>query len=181
MSDSETAISTAKPPGPASPLGIAIIAGTLIVDQVTKLIADATLEPNGTVVDVLPILGFHLTYNPGIAFSFLQGSNTGLLLSLVIGITLAVLVLWTRSNEGGKVAAIGFGLIVGGAIGNIVDRIIQGHVVDFLLLHFGDDDVFIFNLADFALTVGPILLIYTYVFGPRPPATGPGTYPPAED
>ena len=57
MSDSETAISTAKPPGPASPLGIAIIAGTLIVDQVTKLIADATLEPNGTVVDVLPILG----------------------------------------------------------------------------------------------------------------------------
>ncbi len=167
MPDPDDAPSPAKPPGPVSRLGIAIIAGTLIVDQLTKLVADATLEPE-TLIHILPILGLYLTYNPGIAFSFLTGSNTALLLSLVILITIVVLVLWMRSSEGGKVAAVGFGLIVGGAIGNIVDRIVQGYVVDFLLLHFGDRDLFIFNLADFALTVGPILLIYTYLFGPRP-------------
>jgi signal peptidase II len=164
--DPDDAPSPAKPPGPASRLGIAIIAGTLIIDQLTKLIADAALEQE-TLIHILPILGLYLTYNPGIAFSFLTGSNTTLLLGLVIVITIVVLVLWARSSEGGRLSAIGFGLIVGGAIGNIVDRIVQGHVVDFLLLHLGDRDLFIFNLADFALTVGPILLIYTYLFGPR--------------
>ena len=157
----------AKPPGPTSRLGIAVIAGTLIIDQITKLIADASLEYQ-TLVELLPILGLYLTYNPGIAFSFLTSSNTTLLLGLVVAITIAVLVIWMRSNEGGRVAAVGFGLIVGGAVGNIVDRIVNGHVVDFLLLHFGDTDLFIFNLADFALTIGPILLIYSYLFGPRP-------------
>ena len=161
--------SSVKPPGPTSRLGIAVIAGTLIIDQITKLAADASLEYQ-TLVELLPILALYLTYNPGIAFSFLTSSNTTLLLGLVIAITIAVLVIWLRSNEGGRTAAIGFGLIVGGAIGNIVDRIIQGHVVDFLLLHFGDNDLFIFNLADFALTVGPILLIYSFVFGARPSA-----------
>jgi signal peptidase II len=169
LPDKEPSPSPAKPPGPATRLGITIIAGTLIIDQLTKLIADAALEPE-TLIHILPILGLYLTYNPGIAFSFLTGSNTALLLGLVIVITIVVLVLWTRSSEGGKLAAIGFGLIVGGAVGNIVDRIVQGHVVDFLLLHFGDRDLFIFNLADFALTVGPILLIYAYLFGPRPAA-----------
>jgi signal peptidase II len=171
LSDTQTT-SAAKPPGPASRLGLAIIAGTLIVDQITKLVADVTLEQH-TIVDILPILGLYLTYNPGIAFSFLTGSDSNLLLGVVIGITLAVLILWVRSNEGGKIAAIGFGLIIGGAIGNIVDRVVQGHVVDFLLLHFGDRDFFIFNLADFALTIGPILLIYAYLFGPRPAGEAP--------
>jgi signal peptidase II len=160
----------AKPPGPTSRLGIAIVAGTLIVDQITKLIADASLEYQ-TLVELLPILALYLTYNPGIAFSFLTSSNTTLLLGLVIAITIAVLVIWVRSNEGGRLSAIGFGLIVGGAIGNIIDRIVNGHVVDFLLLHFGDTDLFIFNLADFALTLGPVLLIYAYLFGPRPAAS----------
>ena len=180
MSDTDAMPTSTKPPGPASRLGIGIIAGTLIIDQLTKLIADAALEPE-TIVDVLPILALYLTYNPGIAFSFLTGSNATLLLALVIGIAIAVLVLWARSKEGGRVSAIAFGLIVGGAIGNIVDRIVQGHVVDFLLLHLGDRDLFIFNLADFALTIGPILLIYSYLFGPRPPARPDTSAPSSND
>jgi signal peptidase II len=157
----------AKPPGPVSRLGIWILGATLAVDQATKLIADATLQFN-TPVDVLPILAFHLTYNPGIAFSFFTGVDSGVVLAAVVVVTLIVLVLWARANEGGRLATVGFALIVGGALGNIIDRIVHGHVIDFLRLHIGDRDLFVFNLADFALTVGPIILIVAFIWGPRP-------------
>lgn len=161
----------AKPPGPASRLGVLILAATLIVDQVTKWIAEAALDFD-TPVDLLPILSFHLTYNPGIAFSFLTGSDSGILLSGVILVTIVVIVLWARANEGGRLATVGFALIVGGAVGNIIDRIMHGHVVDFLRLHIAERDLFVFNLADFALTLGPIVLIVAFIWGPKPSQTG---------
>jgi signal peptidase II len=164
--DGET-LKRAKPPGPTSRLGIWILAVAIVVDQATKWIADAALEFN-TPVDLLPILSLHLTYNPGIAFSFFTGASSGVLLAAVVIVTLIVLVLWARANEGGRFATVGFALIVGGALGNIVDRIVHGHVIDFLRLHIGDKDLFVFNLADFALTVGPIILIAAFIWGPRP-------------
>ncbi|MCW5695176.1 MAG: signal peptidase II [Bauldia sp.] len=154
------------PPGPGSFLGIAIIAAVLIVDQISKVVAEQTLDVD-VMIDILPILALYLTYNPGIAFSFLRGADSGWLLGGVIVVTLVVLVFWMRSREGGKLAAVGFGLIVGGAVGNIIDRIAYGHVIDFLLLHIGDRTPFIFNLADVALTLGPIVLIVAYLFMPR--------------
>ena len=153
-------------PGPASRFGVAIIAGTLLVDQATKWIAEAVLEPQ-TAVTLLPILQLYFTTNTGIAFSFLRGSDSQFLLYAVIAITILVIVFWARSRDGGRLAAAGFGLIVGGAIGNIVDRILYGHVIDFLLLHVGDRVLFVFNLADFALTLGPLLLIIAYLRVPR--------------
>lgn len=162
---------TAKPPGPASTLGIWVLALTLILDQVTKWWAEASLDAT-TATDLLPILSLQLTHNPGIAFSFFVGSNSDVLLGAVILVTIAILVLWVRATEGGKLATVGFALIVGGAIGNIIDRIFHGEVVDFLRLHFGDRDLFVFNLADFALTLGPILLIIAFLWGPRKPAEG---------
>ena len=164
-------VNAAKPPGPASRLGVLVLAATLIIDQVTKLLADANLDFD-TPVDILPILSLHLTYNPGIAFSFLTGSDSGILLSGVILVTIIVIVLWARANEGGRLATVGFGLIVGGAIGNIVDRIMHGHVVDFLRLHIVERELFVFNLADFALTIGPIILIAAFIWGPRPSQAG---------
>jgi signal peptidase II len=161
-------IRSAKPPGPASSLGIWVLALTLIIDQVTKWWAEGSLDAASS-IDILPILTLQLTHNPGIAFSFLIGSNSDLLLAGVILVTVIVLILWVRATEGGKLATIGFGLIVGGAIGNIVDRIFHGEVVDFLRFHIGDRDFFVFNLADFALTVGPILLIIAFLWGPRKP------------
>lgn len=154
------------PPGPASFLGIAVVAAVLIIDQVGKILAQELLD-EGVMTDILPILALYLTTNPGIAFSFLRGLDSGWLLGGVIVVTLIVLVFWARSRDGGKLAAVGFGLIVGGAVGNIIDRLAYGHVIDFLLLHIGDRTLFIFNLADFALTLGPIVLIAAYVFMPR--------------
>jgi len=166
MTDTPAPARSIVPPGPASRFGIAVMAGTLAVDQVTKSIADATIEP-GRFIDILPILQLYLTYNTGIAFSFLRGSNSTLLLGAVILVTILILVFWARSQEGGKLAALGFGLIVGGAIGNIVDRLIYGHVIDFLHLHIGDRTLFVFNLADVALTLGPILLVLAFLLPQR--------------
>lgn len=166
MTDTPRPARSIVPPGPASRFGITVMAGTLIVDQVTKSVADATIEP-GRFIDILPILQLYLTYNTGIAFSFLRGSNSTLLLIAVIVVTIAILVFWARSREGGKLAALGFAFIVGGAIGNIVDRLVYGHVIDFLLLHIGDRTLFVFNLADVALTLGPILLVIAFLLPQR--------------
>ncbi len=156
------------PPGPLSRLGLSIVAGTLVLDQVAKWLASATLEAQPP-IDLLPILRLDLTTNRGIALNFFSGSDSTVLLLAVVAITIGVLVFWARSLEGGRLAAAGFGLIVGGAIGNIVDRIVHGHVVDFLLLHIGDRTLFVFNIADFALTLGPLCLIVAY-FRPAPNA-----------
>lgn len=157
-----------KPPGPASRLGLTVMVAVLAIDQITKLVAHVTLD-GADKIDLLPILSLYLTQNTGVAFSFLRGTDSSLMLVIVGLITAIVLMLWVRSNEGGRLATIGFGLIVGGAIGNIVDRVLQGYVIDFLELSFGDRTLFIFNLADFALTVGPLLLIVAYWRAARRP------------
>jgi signal peptidase II len=106
-------------------------------------------------------------HNPGIAFSFLvQFGSLGLVV-LALTIIAIVLTLWLKAGEGGKLATIGYALIIGGALGNIADRLIHGHVIDFLLLHFGDWTLFVFNLADVALTFGPIALLAVYLWPDR--------------
>ncbi|MCC6734709.1 MAG: signal peptidase II [Bauldia sp.] len=166
MTDASTPVRSIVPPGPASRFGISVMAGTLIVDQASKWIAVATIKESAPQA-ILPILDLYYTENPGIAFSFLRGSSPTLLLLAVVAVTIAILVFWARSRDGGKLAALGFGLIVGGAIGNIVDRLIYGHVIDFLHLHIGDRTLFVFNLADAALTLGPILLVIAFLLPQR--------------
>ena len=69
-----------------------------------------------------------------------------------------------RNRDGGRIAAAGFALILGGAVGNLIDRLRFGYVIDFLLLHIGDRTLFVFNLADAALTLGPALLLVVYLW-----------------
>ena len=105
---------------------------------------------------MLPILDLYRVHNTGIAFSMLAGFGGLGPIVLTLAISVVVLIFWWRAREGGRLAAIGYALIVGGALGNLVDRVSRGHVVDFLLLHLGDWTLFVFNLADAALTLGPI-------------------------
>ena len=155
-----------QPDGPLSLIGILVIAATVIADQAAKAAAEAYL-PTGQALDVLPILALYRVNNTGIAFSLFRGFGNLGLIGVTLAITVVVLVLWSRAREGGRVAAIGFALIVGGATGNLIDRILRGHVVDFLLLHLGDWVLFVFNLADTALTLGPVLLLYVYAWPKR--------------
>jgi signal peptidase II len=152
-----------RPDRPLSFVGLSVIGLTIAIDQIAKMIVERTL-PFEVPIDLLPILSLYRVYNTGIAFSLLSGFGDLGLIVLTLAITVVVLVFWQRSEEGGRWAAIGYALIIGGALGNLIDRIAYGHVVDFLYLHLGDRSLFVFNLADVALTIGPILLVAIYLF-----------------
>ena len=156
-----------RPPGPLSALGFGLIALVVLADQIAKWLAEAYL-PFAEAIEVLPILALYRTYNTGVAFSMFAGSGTLTLIIAMLAITAIVLYLWARADEGGRLAAAGYALIVGGAVGNLIDRIVHGYVIDFLLLHFGERTLFVFNLADAALTLGPVLVLAVLVFGRRP-------------
>ncbi len=155
--------SHARPPGPLSAFGISIVVAVVVIDQLSKLIVQARLPVNHPPVDVLPILSLLHVHNTGIAFSMLANSGVSLI-ALPLAVTAIVLAFWAHNHEGGKPAAAGFALILGGAIGNLIDRLRLGYVTDFLLLHFGNWTLFIFNLADAALTLGPMLLLLVYLW-----------------
>ena len=153
----------AEPPdGPLSFFGLAITIVVVVLDQFAKLLVTAWL-PVGNAIDLLPILTLYRVENTGIAFSFLSGSG-GLVVAVTLAITIGVVVFWVRTRDGGRLAAAGFACILGGALGNLIDRVRLGHVVDFLLLHLGDRVLFVFNPADAALTLGPALLLVVYLW-----------------
>ena len=155
-----------RPPGPLSGLGFGLIALVVLLDQGSKWIAETSL-PYGEAFPVLPILSLYRTYNTGVAFSMFAGAGPWVLVIAMLAITAMVLYLWARADEGGRLAAAGYALIVGGALGNLIDRFVHGHVVDFLLLHFGAWTPFVFNLADAGLTIGPAILVVVFAWPKR--------------
>lgn len=146
---------------------IALAAAIVVVDQVTKAAIQSTLEP-GEAIAVLPILSIVLAFNTGAAFSFLAGGD-GWQRWLFSGIAIAaaVFILWLIRQGGGRVYLAGLALILGGAIGNLVDRLLLGHVVDFILVHWRDWSYPAFNVADSAITVGAAFLILDAIFDGR--------------
>lgn len=133
----------------------------LIVDQCSKLIADSLLQFNQP-VPLLPFLDLRMVYNPGAAFSFLSDAS-GWQRWFFVGLTLLVslvLVVWLRRLSAGQARlAVALSLILGGAAGNLIDRVVYGHVIDFIDLYYGDWHWPVFNLADSAISLGAGLLI----------------------
>lgn len=137
-----------------------------MADQATKFLAEWYLEPLRP-LSLLPSFNLMLTYNRGAAFSFL-GNAGGWQRYFFILVTLAVLVfllrwLWRLPPRQGLVAA-GLSLLIGGAVGNFIDRVATGQVVDFLDLYYGAWHWPAFNLADSAITVGVTLLVVDALF-----------------
>ena len=143
-------------------------------DQITKWMAEASLELGGKVYEVFPHLNFALAYNYGAAFSFL-GNQDGwqrwffVILAGVISVVLLIWIAKLKDNETGM--AIGLSLILGGAVGNLIDRLLHGRVIDFIDVY-ADWDVFFlqnghfatFNVADIAINIGAILLVGISLF-----------------
>jgi signal peptidase II len=133
----------------------------LILDQCSKLIADALLVLHQPVA-LLPFLNLRLAYNSGAAFSFLHdaaGWQRWFFIALAL-IVMSVLVLWLRrlaANQTGT--ALALSLILGGAAGNLIDRVVYGHVVDFIDFYYRSWHWPTFNVADSAITAGAVLLI----------------------
>ena len=146
----------------------------LILDQCSKWIADSLLGPH-EVIPLLPFLALRKAYNPGAAFSFLSDAS-GWQRWLFVGLALlviGVLVAWLRRLPRGQVRmALALALILGGAAGNLIDRVIYGHVIDFIDLYYGVWHWPTFNIADSAITVGAVLLLLDAFLGRREAAHG---------
>jgi len=145
----------------AAPVGrwLAVAVAVLVADQITKAAILATFRP-GDELPLLPFLSLVLTFNKGAAFSFLAGADGWQRwLFATIAVVAAVFIVWLLKRGGTRLYCLGLALILGGAIGNLIDRLWLGQVVDFVLLHWRGWTYPAFNVADSAITVGAILLI----------------------
>jgi signal peptidase II len=133
----------------------------LVVDQCTKLLADAMLALHESIV-LLPVLAIRKAYNSGAAFSFL-GDASGWQRWFFIVLAVAAIILlvtWLRRlSAGQKWTALALALILGGAAGNLVDRLFYGHVIDFIDVYYRNWHWPTFNIADSAITAGAFLLL----------------------
>ena len=134
-------------------------AAVVVADQLTKAIVKAWLQPY-EVRPLTSLFSFILTYNDGAAFSLGAGAGGWQRwLFMAIAVAAIVLIGWLLKRGGGALYCTGLALILGGAIGNLCDRIVLGRVVDFLLFHYDRWAFPAFNVADSAITVGAALVI----------------------
>ncbi len=134
----------------------------LVIDQVSKAHFEGSLEMFQQIVVIPDYFSWTLAYNTGAAFSFLAdgGGWQRWLFALIAVVVSAVLVVWLkRLGRDETWLAIALALVLGGALGNLYDRIALGHVIDFILVHWQNRHYFpAFNFADSAITVGAIML-----------------------
>jgi len=140
---------------------LALATGVALLDQLTKYWVSHTLV-HGRDITVTPFFNLVLVYNPGAAFSFLSTAS-GWQREFFIGIAVVASVWITYMlvrHTGERLFCFALALILGGAIGNVIDRVRIGAVVDFLHFHAGGWSFPAFNLADSAITCGAVLLIW---------------------
>lgn len=132
----------------------------LIADQVSKWWAQMSL-PMAQAIKVTDFLNWFLIYNPGAAFSFLsQAGGWQRWFFTIIGIIAAVVIIWLlQKNTQDRPFCIALALILGGAIGNVLDRLLYGAVVDFIDVHYQGWHWPAFNLADSAISIGATLIV----------------------
>ncbi|MEB2653655.1 signal peptidase II [Pseudomonas siliginis] len=134
----------------------------LVIDQASKFYFEARLEMFQQIVIIPDLFSWTLAYNTGAAFSFLADSSgwQRWLFALIAIVVSAVLVVWLkRLGRNETWLAVALALVLGGALGNLYDRIALGHVIDFILVHWQNRWYFpAFNIADSAITVGAIML-----------------------
>ena len=141
---------------------LALSALVLIADQITKLWILQRFSLGERLAVIRGWFDLTLVYNPGAAFSFLAWADGWQRWFFVaIGLGASAFILWLLARHGSqRLFGAALSLILGGAIGNVIDRLVHGKVVDFLLVHWQDRWYFpAFNVADSAITVGAALLI----------------------
>ncbi|WFP78172.1 signal peptidase II [Mesorhizobium sp. WSM4906] len=148
-----------------SPYALLVVVA-IALDQWIKQLAENGLAFQEK-VDLLPFLALFRTYNTGIAFSmFSSFGDTGLVVIAALVVAF-VLYLAVRTPAGHVIARIGFALIVGGALGNLIDRAVYGHVIDYILFHTPVWSFAVFNLADAFISVGAALVVFDELIGWR--------------
>jgi signal peptidase II len=159
--------------GPQTRFGLLVAAVVCALDQLSKLylLFVFDLAANGP-VRLGPFLDFILTRNPGISYGLFQTQSPIGQWVLLAFKAAAVLLLWVwLSHAKDRLTALSLGLIIGGAIGNAIDRLAYGWVADFVFFHISTANWrfnwYVFNLADVAIVAGVIGLLYESVAGGR--------------
>ncbi len=136
----------------------AIVLFAAILDQGLKQAVEAQLDMH-VPVPVLPFLSLFRTHNTGIAFSLLDDFGSVGLIAVTLAVMGFIAFIAARTDPAQRLARLGFALIIGGALGNLIDRVWHGYVVDYILFHLPSWSFAIFNLADVFITVGAGLVI----------------------
>jgi signal peptidase II len=152
--------------------GLAVAALALLADQGSKLVmlyaaGFAHMFP-GQSVQVLPFFNLVMVWNPGISYGLFPASGrlgTGIL--VVISLAAVGGLSWWLWRSSSRALTAGFGLVIGGALGNLIDRLIYGKVADFFHFYGFGYDWYVFNVADLAITLGAIAIMYD-VLKPEP-------------
>jgi signal peptidase II len=147
-------------------IGLAIAFVIAVLDQLSKWWVLAELGDPPRIIEVTGFFTLVLAWNRGVSFSLFSGQASPYVFSAVaIAIVIGLLIwLWRVEN---RWLAGAIGLIIGGAVGNVVDRLRFGAVADFLYFHVGEFYWPAFNLADSAITIGVVVLIFDSLFGQR--------------
>ena len=130
----------------------------LIIDQITKILVVNSIVPGENIEIIKNIFSIIYTNNTGAAFSILLGKRIFLIVVAIL--IIGILLYYIKKNKvDGKLNIIAFSLIIGGSLGNLIDRIVRGYVVDFISIKLGSYNFPIFNIADTLIVVGVILLL----------------------
>lgn len=146
--------------------GLGLAAVVIVLDQVTKqIMLNWVVPPPGGLV-VLPFFNLVLVGNPGISFGLLAGGGPWGTVGLVaLAVAVCAVLGWWLWRAENRLLALSLGAVIGGAVGNVIDRLIHGVVVDFLDFHAWGWHFPAFNVADTAITLGAIGLIWESLFG----------------
>jgi signal peptidase II len=159
-------------------LGFAIALLVFAIDQLTKYWVTGPLGVNqlGDQLTLLPIFNFTYTENQGISLGLLNATNPvgrWMLVALTSAIAVGVAV-WI-GKEKNRIDQVALGMVLGGALGNILDRVRHGFVTDFLDLHFGEFRPFlVFNIGDAAISIAVVILLLRAFLTRKDDAKGPG-------
>jgi signal peptidase II len=152
--------------GPYFTTGLLLAAAILAADQFTKtLVLNFLNSQVGTPYTVTPFLDLVLTLNRGISYGlFPQDSDAGRWFLIVLKLTVAVVFIAWLVQTRSRWVALGLALLIGGAVGNAIDRVLYGAVIDFVSLHAYGWYWYVFNLADMAIVAGVAALLYDALF-----------------
>lgn len=134
----------------------------LVIEQLSKILVVKLMDINSSIELIKNFFYLTYTHNTGAAFSILTGYR--LLLILVAVVILVIIFNYLRKNKvEGKIDVLAFSLIIGGALGNLLDRIVRGYVIDFLDFKIFGYNFPVFNLADTFIVIGVFLLLITII------------------
>ncbi|WP_442579556.1 signal peptidase II [Mesorhizobium sp. ASY16-5R] len=148
-----------------TPYAALAVAGVAL-DQWIKWLVETRLVMHEA-VDLLPFLALYRTYNTGVAFSMFSWVGDKGLIAVSIAVIAFVLYLAAKSDPRHILARIGFALIVSGALGNLIDRAVYGHVIDYIFFHTPVWSFAVFNLADAFISVGAAAIVLQELIGWR--------------